>query len=49
MGALAALYTEERERSTDVIDSFDWLEPLTWNKACRDNGWPSIKDAGSCG
>jgi hypothetical protein len=24
----------------------DWLEPLVWAKACRDNGWHSIEDAG---
>lgn len=29
-----------------VIDSVDWLEPLVWGKACRDNGWGSIEDAG---
>ena len=46
MGALAALYTEENEHCTVVIDSVDWLEPLIWNKACRDNGWASIEDAG---
>ena len=46
MGALAALYTEEHEHGTVVIDSVDWLEPLIWNKACRDNGWNSIEDPG---
>ena len=46
MGALAALYTEAHEHSTVVIDSVDWLEPLIWNKACRDNGWTSIEDPG---
>jgi hypothetical protein len=29
-----------------VIDSVDWLEALIWAKACRDNGWASIEDAG---
>ena len=46
MGALAALYTEEHDHSTVVIDSVDWLEPLIWNKVCRENGWASIEDAG---
>lgn len=46
MGALAALYTEDHDLATVVIDSVDWLEPLIWNKACRDNGWASIEDAG---
>ena len=44
--ALAALYTEEHDFKTVVIDSVDWLEPLVWGKACRDNGWASIEDAG---
>ena len=49
IGALAALYTEEHEHNTVVVDSVDWLEPLIWNKACRDNGWASIEDAGYAG
>lgn len=44
--ALAALYTEQHDFATVVIDSVDWLEPLVWAKACRDNGWNSIEDAG---
>ena len=44
--ALACLYTEEHDFKTVVIDSVDWLEPLVWAKACRDNGWASIEDAG---
>lgn len=44
--ALAALYTEPHDFKTVVIDSVDWLEPLVWGKACRDNGWASIEDAG---
>ncbi len=44
--ALAALYTEPHDFKTVVIDSVDWLEPLVWAKACRDNGWASIEDAG---
>lgn len=46
MDALAALYTETHDFKTVVVDSADWLEPLVWNKACRDNGWASIEDAG---
>ena len=46
IGALAALYTEEHTYRTVVIDSVDWLEPLVWGRACRDNGWKSIEDAG---
>ena len=46
LGAISALYTEEHDFKTVVIDSVDWLEPLIWGKACRDNGWASIEDAG---
>lgn len=46
IGSLSALYSEPHEFSTVVIDSVDWLEPLVWAKACRDNGWGSIEDAG---
>jgi hypothetical protein len=44
--ALAALYTESHDFKTVVVDSVDWLEPLVWGRACRDNGWASIEDAG---
>jgi hypothetical protein len=43
---LAALYTEDHDFKTVIVDSVDWLEPLVWAKACRDNGWNSIEDAG---
>lgn len=43
---LAALYTEDHDFKTVIVDSVDWLEPLVWAKACRDNGWISIEDAG---
>jgi hypothetical protein len=46
MEALVALYSEPHDFQTVVIDSVDWLEPLVWGKACRDNGWNSIEDAG---
>lgn len=46
MEALAALYTETHEYRTVVIDSVDWLEPLVWQRACKDNGWASIEDPG---
>ena len=44
--SLASLYTEDHDFKTVVINSVDWLEPLVWGKACRDNGWGSIEDAG---
>jgi len=46
MEALAALYSEPHEFRTLVIDSVDWLEPLVWARACKNNGWASIEDAG---
>ena len=46
LDALATLYTEEHGFRTVVIDSVDWLEPLVWGKACRENGWASIEEAG---
>ena len=44
--SLASLYTEDHDFKTVVIDSVDWLEPLVWGKACRDNGWASIEEPG---
>jgi len=46
MEALAALYSEDHQFKTVVVDSVDWLEPLIWQRACKDNGWSSIEDAG---
>ena len=46
MEALAALYTEDHQFKTVVVDSVDWLEPLIWRRACKDHGWSSIEDAG---
>jgi len=44
--ALGALYTEEHNFNTVVIDSLDWLEPLVWDYTCRTNNWQSIEDPG---
>ncbi|MEO5376055.1 MAG: ATP-binding protein [Alphaproteobacteria bacterium] len=46
MESLVALHVEEHAFQTVVIDSVDWLEPLVWAQACKDNGWKSIEDAG---
>jgi hypothetical protein len=35
MGALGALYTEDHQFRTLVIDSLDWLEPIVWAETCR--------------
>jgi hypothetical protein len=46
IGHLAALYSEEHDFSTVVVDSLDWLEPLIHARVCRDNGWSSIEEPG---
>jgi len=46
MESLGALYSEDHEFKTVVIDSVDWFEPLVWAKACQMNNWRSIEDAG---
>ena len=46
MEALAALYSEPHDYKTVVVDSVDWLEPLVWQRACKDNGWRSIEEPG---
>lgn len=42
--ALGALYSEEHQFKTLVLDSLDWLEPLIWDKVCADN---DVKDISS--
>jgi hypothetical protein len=46
MEALAALYSDDHQFKTVVVDSVDWLEPLIWQRTCKDNGWSSVEDAG---
>ena len=43
LGALDALYTEEHEYQTAVVDSLDWAERLIWDAVCRDYGAKSIE------
>lgn len=43
MEALVALYSEEHDYQTLVIDSLDWLEPIVWQGACEANEWESIE------
>ncbi len=45
-GAIDALYTDDHDRQTLVIDSLDKLEPLVWAKACVDNNWQTIESPG---
>ena len=47
METLFALYSEAHAFRTLMIDRIDWLEPLVWAKACKDNRWGSIEDAGT--
>ena len=44
--ALRALINEEHHFKTLVIDSLDWLEPLIWEKVCRNNGIKCIEKIG---
>lgn len=44
--ALLALYQEDHNFNTLVVDSLDWLEPLVWDYTCRQNNWQNIEDAG---
>lgn len=44
--AFGALYSEEHDFETLIVDSLDWLEPIVWSEACKRNNWQSIEDAG---
>ena len=44
--AIGALYTEDHQYQTLVLDSLDWLEPLIWQKVCADNKVASIEALG---
>ncbi|RMF71992.1 MAG: ATP-binding protein, partial [Acidobacteria bacterium] len=46
LGALSALYSEEHEYRTVVLDSLDWLERLIWAEVCAKRGVESIEDIG---
>lgn len=46
MEAFGALYTEQHDFETLIIDSLDWLEPLVWAEACRRNSWTDIEQPG---
>lgn len=46
MDALEALYTEDHDRKTVVIDSIDKLEPWVWARTCEINGWENIETPG---
>lgn len=46
MDALRALYIEDHDRQTVVLDSLDWLEPMLWAETCAQNGWKDIEAPG---
>jgi len=46
MQAIGALYTEDNEYKTVVLDSADHLEPIIWGQACKDNNWANIEAPG---
>ncbi|MCC6910045.1 MAG: AAA family ATPase [Phycisphaerales bacterium] len=46
MNALSALYSEDHDYQTVVIDSLDWLERLIWAEVCAKRGVESIEDVG---
>lgn len=44
--AIGALYNEDHEFQTVIVDTLDRLEPLLWAKVCADNRWDSIEAPG---
>ena len=46
LGALSALYTDEHDYQTVVIDSLDWLERLIFAEVCAKRGVETIEDIG---
>lgn len=46
MEAFGALYTEDHDFETLIVDSLDWLEPLVWAETCQRNNWSDIEQPG---
>ncbi|MBU8541836.1 ATP-binding protein [Falsiroseomonas tokyonensis] len=44
--ALDALYGQQHDFQTVVLDSLDWLEPLVWRETARINNWSDIEQPG---
>jgi hypothetical protein len=44
--AISALYNEEHDRKTLIVDSLDWLEKLIWDETCTRNSWQTLEDPG---
>ncbi|MGC9455774.1 MAG: ATP-binding protein, partial [Phycisphaerae bacterium] len=45
MSALSALYCQQHDYQSVVVDSLDWLERLIWDEVCREYGVKSIEKA----
>ena len=45
VSAVSALYSEEHDYQSVVIDSLDWLERLIWDDVCREYGVKNIEKA----
>lgn len=46
LGGIGALYSEQHEFKTLVVDSLGALEPVIQRETCRRNGWQTIEDPG---
>jgi hypothetical protein len=46
LDAIAALYSEDHNFRTLVVDSLSALEPMVWRETCQRNGWTSIETPG---
>jgi hypothetical protein len=46
LDAVEALYGEEHEHETVVLDSLDRVEPMVWAAICEKRGWNSIESPG---
>ena len=44
--AVTELLTQPHDFKSLAIDSLDWMEPLVWDKLCRDHGAPNIEAVG---
>ncbi len=46
VNGLSALYNQDHDFKTLIVDTLDRLEPLVWQKVCQDNHWSTIEEAG---
>src|SRR5579883_3141845 len=44
--ALHLLETTPTAYKTLVVDPVNWLEPLAWDKTCKEHGWSNIEEPG---